>query len=595
MNKRLLNIKGKIKKLTNSPGVYLFLKKEKVVYVGKAKKLKPRVTSYFNSQTQLPLSKVKMISEMDDFDFIVVSSEKEALLLEANLIKKYQPEYNILLKDDKSFFYLETNYEEVWPSISLVRQKDIKNKRKNKHFGPYTSGRDARKILQNIKKIFPICFAPGNKNKKPCFNYQISRCHGACVGLVSLSEYKQTFKQVENFLKGNIEEIISKLKKEMAKKSASKKFELAGKIRDQIVVLEKIKDRQKVVSLQTENADYVSLNVFEKYSKAVVNLLIVRHGKMINSLNIKIDLTKKVFLEPKQILQDFITQFYDESFFRGQTIYTTEDIDSFADLKIKKVERGERKKMIAISEQNAREFFSLEKKDYETQMDLSVMQKDLHLKKAPHRIECYDISNIQGNFATGSMVVSENGFLKKSEYRKFKIKKDGSPDDFAMMAEVLSRRFGLEKNQNKVKEKKDQNWKKPNLVIIDGGKGQLSKIHNLFEDNNIRNIELISLAKREEEIFFPTNKNSLILKKDSETLRFIQVMRDEAHRFAISFYRKRHGQATTTSWLDEVKGIGPATRKKLIRHFGSSLAVKTAEFEDIEKLIGKKAKLIKDK
>ena len=581
------------------PGVYLFKNESSaVIYVGKALNLKKRLQSYQHQQRTLTAAKQQMLHEITDLNFIIVSNEEEALLLEANLIQKYQPKYNIVFKDDKSFIYLKIDYSLKWPEIYLTRQRIVRRKSSTnnfKFFGPFTSAGAARDLLQTIKRIFPICLKPQqkeNSNPRPCFNYQIHRCPGACLGQADIQAYRDVFKNIIKFLRGDIKAIIADLERQMAILAEKKHYESAAKVRDQLRALEKISARQKIISSKDLNQDYLSLVFFSNL--AVIHIFVVRHGKLVNSLNFRL-----VNIEGKnarEIMEEFIEKYYYfSSDVPKEIIVNKMQAPNSSQFKITGVQIGQKRKLLNLGELNAREYYrnlaaSWQKKERLSTKTLAALQVIVNLKNKPERIECYDISNIQGQMAVGSMIVFAQGKLDKGQYRKFKIRNDGQPNDVGMMKEVLIRRFGL----GRISQEIGVNWPKPDLVILDGGRPQLNMALKLFKEYKV-NVPVLSLAKRQEEIYLPTQKRPLILSRDSDVLKLIQLLRDEAHRFAISYFGLRQRKSANHSVLDELPGIGPVLKKKILAHFGSVQGTREASAEDLEAVVGrKKAQIIKN-
>ncbi len=589
----------KKKLIPHLPGVYLFKNKSQaVIYIGKALDLKKRLQSYQNQYRALTPQKQQMLQEIFSLDYIVVSNEEEALLLEANLIQKHQPKYNIVFKDDKSYVYIKIDYTLKWPEIYLTRRRGSRQKNRpsrDKYFGPFTSSVLARDLLKTINKVFPVCLKPQQKvtaRPRPCFNYQIHRCPGACLGVADLKDYQSVFKNITQFLKGNTQEVLADLKQQMTALSARKDYEKAAKIRDQLRAIEQIGLKQKIISVKNLNQDYLSLVVFPDL--AIVHVFVVRHGKLLNSLNFR--LSNIADKDGREIISEFMEKYYSLAGDLPQEIVINKNqAPIMSQYKIISVQMGQKKKLLDLGELNAREFYrnlaaSWQKKEKSTSEALEELQKIINSKNKLERIECYDISNIQGKLAVGSMVVLTRGLLDKKQYRKFKINNDVQPNDVGMMREVISRRFRLDKKNNL----EDTNWPKPDLVILDGGRPQLNMALKLFKEYKV-NVPVLSLAKRQEEIYLPTQKRPLILSRDSDVLKLIQLLRDEAHRFAISYFGLRQRKSANHSVLDELPGIGPVLKKKILAHFGSVQGTREASTEDLEAVVGrKKAQIIKN-
>ena len=552
MNKTL---EEKLKLLPNSSGCYIYYDKTgEIIYIGKAKILKRRVKSYFNKRPDTAKLRV-MVPQIVDLEYIITNSEAEALILESHLIKKHQPKYNILLKDDKKYPYFLVT-DEDYPRILVVRKRNL-NQLKGHYFGPYTDVRAMRATLDFIKKIFPLkqCKTPKFKNR-PCLYYQIGRCLAPCQGFVSPEEYKGLISQVELFLQGKQGQILDYLMSQIQVYSDKLQYEKAARLRDSYLDLKKTLERQKVVYENTKlNEDVVSL-LYEDGVFAIV-ILMIREGRLID----KKDFTYFVENEDRvEFFETFFKEYYsnlkleypdrivsNELENLGNKELYQEWLEIIAKKKIK-ISYGKSKQgaeLQALADKNAKvllENAKIEKmsKIRDNFNDVgSYLAEKLKLNNFPHRIECYDISHIQGTNTVASMVVFINGLSKKSEYRKFKIKlAEGKPNDFLSMKEVLSRRL---------KRLGEPKWEKPDLMIIDGGKGQLSSVMEIVEGMGVEGIDIVSLAKREEEVFLPKQSKSILLPRDSSALYLIQRIRDEAHRFAITYHRNLRSKALKKS------------------------------------------------
>ena len=583
LNKKLSNI-------PKNPGVYIFSDKfNKILYVGKAKVLRNRIKSYFQKSI-IPDPRIQiMVNKIADFEFIITDSDIEALILEANLIKKHKPRYNINLKDDKSYPYIRITAEDfpqVFTTRKRIRDGSI-------YFGPYTNVGDMRNALNTIKKIFTIrsCkydLTPEVIEKKKvslCLDYFIKKCKGPCQGLQYKNDYGLMINNVKKFLRGNTSEIIKDLQTEMHEKSANQDFEEAAFIRNKIEVLEKYSNTQKVVTNDFSARDIVAVASEDDDACAVI--FKIREGKIIGRVHLY---SKSVLLKKQdEIIEAFIKQYYNNSdeipseIFLQSEIEEKQIIENWLSqridgmVKIVVPKQGEKKKQIDMCLKNARyllEELKLQriKSKEQTPYVLKSLQRDLNLKKTPKRIECFDISNIQGTDPVASMVCFINGKPKKSEYRKFKIQSKQSPDDFAMMREVVKRRYSRLINENKTL---------PDLIVVDGGKGQLSSALSVLVKLKITDQEIIGLAKRLEEIFIPGFSDAQMLPKTSSSLKLLQQIRDEAHRFAISFHRQRRSKRTLHSSLDNIPGIGPNRRDQLLKIFGSVKNIKSLSPQQI--------------
>jgi excinuclease ABC subunit C len=583
-------IENKLKNIPKNPGVYIFSdKSEKILYVGKAKILRNRIKSYFQKSNNPDPRIQTMVNKIADFEFIITDSDIEALILEANLIKKHKPRYNINLKDDKSYPYIRITAED-FPQVFTTR-KVIRDG--SAYFGPYTNVKDMRNALNTIKKIFTIrsCkydLSPDVINKKKvslCLDYFIKKCKGPCQGLQQKDDYDLMIGNVKKFLRGNTSEIIKDLKSEMYTKSGSQDFEDAAVIRNKIEILEKYSNTQKVVTNDFSARDIIAIVSEDDDACAVI--FKIREGKIIG----RIHLYSKGVLNKNQdeVIETFVKQYYNNSdeipseIFLQSEIEENQIIENWLSqridgrVKIVVPKQGEKKKQIDMCLKNAKyllEELKLQrmKSKEQTPYVVRALQRDLKLKNIPKKIECFDISNTQGTDPVASMVCFVNGKPKKSEYRKFKIQSKQSPDDFAMMREVVKRRYS-----RLLKEDKPF----PELIVVDGGKGQLSSALSVLLELKIKNQEIIGLAKRLEEIFLPGFSDAQMLPKTSSSLKLLQQIRDEAHRFAITFHRQRRSKRTLHSELDNIVGVGPNRRDLLLKTFGSVKIIKSLNTQQI--------------
>ncbi len=544
-------LKKTLKLLPALPGCYIYYNKDnEVIYVGKAKILKRRVMSYFNRKHDSVKVNV-LVAQIERLEYIITNTEVEALILESHLIKKYKPKYNVLLKDDKKYPYFLIT-DEDFPRITIVRKKNM-NPEKGRYYGPYTDIRAMHATLDFLKKIFPLkqCKSPKFKDR-PCLYYHIGRCMAPCQNLVTPEEYKKLVKQAELFLSGKQSELMNQIKEQMQKYSDSLQFEKAAKLRDSYNDLAKTLEKQKVVYENTKlNEDVISLMADDGIFAIVI--LMIREGRLID---------KKDFVY--EVEEDDRTEFF-ATFFKeyytnlkleypdkiisneleavGEKALYEEWLEILAQKKVKisygKSAQGKELQMLA--DKNAKVVLDNAKinKMSKIRDDFneigSYLAEKLQLKNFPHRMECYDISHIQGTNTVASMVTFINGVPKKSEYRKFKVEiTEGKPDDFLSMKEVLTRRL------SHLGEKK---WEKPDLMIIDGGKGQLSSVMQIIEEMGIKGIDVVSLAKKHEEVFLPKQSKPVILPRNSSALFLFQRIRDEAHRFAITYHRKLRSQS----------------------------------------------------
>jgi len=582
-----------LKALPAKPGVYLFKDKEgKVIYVGKAANLNNRVRSYFGAPSSLSAKVQRLVAKIQDFEFIVTDSEQEALILECNMIKKYTPRYNVRLKDNKTFPYLKINVNEDWPGVYITRRVQKDGAR---YFGPFASAGSVRKTSRLIKKIFPFRSCRKRiegKDKRPCLDYYIRRCLGPCIGAVEKQEYHDVINQVILFLQGKQELILRELKTKMKAAAQQLQFERAALLRDQINAIEKVIEGQRIaITLQGEK-DIIGLAQNEK--QAYVELFFIRNNKLIGQDHF---IMEGIHGEsPGQIMTSFVKQYYASASYIPPLILLQHPVDEPAVLsewleqqrgssvELQVPQRGAKKKLVDTVAENAAKGLQLaqakEMKVAVIGSGLQELKNRLRLPKMPRRIECYDVSNIQGALAVGSMVVLEKGWPKPAHYRRFRIKTVAGADDYAMIQETLRRRFkrGLTG---------EGTWAIiPDLVLIDGGKGQLNAALELRQELGLDSIPMVSLAKENEEVFIPGDPQPVYIAKDSPALHILQRARDEAHRFAISYHRKLRHKEVITSALDIIPGIGPRRKKALLKKFGSIEAIKEASSEELSQTEG---------
>ncbi len=609
----------RLRALPARPGVYLMRDNSgAILYVGKASRLRSRVSTYFGSPYDLPPKIRQMVRRVADFEFIVTESEQEALILESNLIKEHQPQYNARLKDDKSYPFIKIDTTEEFPLVYVTRKVREDGAR---YFGPFASASSVRKTLALLKKLFPYrsCTKTitGNDDRA-CLDYYIHRCAGPCIGEVDKKRYHEIIEQVALFLEGRTEQVVGGIRARMEDASENLEFERAALLRDQIVAIEKVHEGQKVLQLSSENVDVIALA--QRNRDAWVEVFFIRQGKLIGRENFLMHRSDGD--ESAEVLAAFVKQFYSANPYVPRRVllqYLPDDLKAIekwlrakrqgaVDLRVP--QRGEKKKLVDMVAQNAEQ--GLEqltiRRIHESTNNAKAteeLQEALSLPKPPNRIECYDISNIQGTNAVGSMVVFEDGRPKSSDYRRFQIKKVAGIDDYSMMREVLSRRFkrlsDARKKERQGNSDDGSNGGKPasrngvsanswgvipDLVVIDGGKGHLSAALQVFLELGIDDVPLCSLAKENEEIFVPYEKEPIILPRSSQGLFLAQRVRDEAHRFAITFHRQRRSKSSVKSSLDLVPGVGPKRKKMLIRRFGSVKNIRTASLEEVASVPG---------
>lgn len=535
-----------LKLLPSLAGCYLYYdKNSEIIYVGKAKNLKKRVMSYF--KTNLEGAKLNvLVPQIEKLEYIITDSEVEALILESHLIKKHKPKYNILLKDDKKYPYFLITDEE-YPRIIITRKRNI-NIEKGRYYGPYTDSRAMYSTLDFLKKIFPLkqCKQPKFKDR-PCLYHQIGRCLAPCQNLVTPKEYKSLIEKVELFLSGKQTELMAQLQVQMKDCADKQQFEKAARLRDSYLDLQKTLERQKVVYENTKlNEDVISLMADE--GVIVIVILMIREGRLID----KKDFTYFIEVDDKiEFFETFFKEYYSNLMLEFPDKIVSRELEALGDKNLYqdwikiiskknvKISYGKTKQgneLQALADKNAKVLLGNAKLEQMSKIrnDFneigSFLAEKLKLNNFPHRIECYDISHIQGTNTVASMVTFVNGMSKKSAYKKFKIKlAEGKPDDFLSMKEVLSRRL---------KRLGEENWEKPDLIVIDGGKGQLSSVIKIVDELGVEGIDFVSLAKKHEEVFLPNQSKSIILPRNSSALFLFQRIRDEAHRFAITYHKK---------------------------------------------------------
>jgi excinuclease ABC subunit C len=601
-----MNIKEQLRLIPESSGSYQFFDKDNtIIYVGKAKNLKRRVSSYFNKKHDSVKLQV-MVPQIEKIEFIITNSEIEALILESHLIKKYKPKYNVLLKDDKKFPYFLITKEE-YPRILVVR-KHNKNQTEGKYFGPYTNIRAMYSTLDLLKKLFPLkqCKTPKFKDR-PCIYYQIGRCLAPCQKLISSEEYKKLIKNVELFLSGKQMQLVDELKSVMEKYSENEEYEKAARYRDSYFDVLKTIEKQKVIYENTNvNQDIISISSNDYLCS--ISLLQIRDGRLTNKKDFEI--SKSDYDSEEEIISYFIKEYYlmsGEFDIPSEIIFASkinkDEKEMFEKwLSTKKgskvsINAGKSKKnddILELAYKNSN--YYLEEMKIKSLQELqnnynetgSYIQEKLGLKKFPHRVECFDISHIQGTNTVASMVTFYNGMPKKSDYKKYKIKtvENGKPDDFQSMREVVFRRYSRLKNEG---------LEFPDLIIIDGGKGQLSSAVEILNELGETNQDIISLAKRIEEVFIQHKSQSVIFPINSQALFFFQQIRDEAHRFAITFHRHLREKEATHSELDEIKGLYIKNKKLLFQKYSSVAKISKLTKEELMLLLSKsQAQLVYD-
>jgi excinuclease ABC subunit C len=583
-----------LKALPAKPGVYLLRDGARnVLYVGKAASLRHRIRSYFGAPRSLIPKLKSLVAEVEDLDFIVTDSEQEAIILECNLIKKHRPRYNVRLKDDKSYPYIKVSLNEEWPRVFLTRRFEDDGGR---YFGPFASARSVHRTLDLLKGLFLYCSPRSvitGRKPRPCFDYYIHRCVGACSGEITKEEYRDIIKQVILFLEGKQALLVRDLLRKMEQAAADQAFEKAASLRDQLQAVEKVTEGQKVVSTTRGDEDVIAFA--RERNEACVQIFFVRRGKLIGREHFVLEGTRDE--EPGGIMATFIEQFYGSApFVPPEILLQTEPQDMplicswlqdrrGSKVRLKVPHRGEKKKLVDMVAENCAQLLEQMRAKWladsgKTAAALKELEERLALPRLPMRVECYDISDIRGTSAVGSMVVFENGRPKPSNYRRFQIRTVDSIDDYAMMQEVLRRRFKRANSHD------SSSWAVvPDLVLIDGGRGHLASAVEVMQQAGIDSIPLASLAKENEEVFLPGSAAPVLLPRDSQALYLLQRIRDEAHRFAHSYHIKVRRKKGMSSALD-VPGIGPKRRRALLKQLDSVRAIREASVEELAAVPG---------
>jgi len=617
-------LENKLRLLPDKPGVYLMKDaRGQIIYVGKARSLKNRVRSYFQSVKNM-LPKVQaLVAHIEDLEYIITDSEVESLILECNLIKKHRPKYNIRLRDDKNYPYLKVTVNEEFPRVIITRTVKKDGAR---YFGPFTNAGAVNETLKLLKKVFPIrsCKRPELPLKgRPCLNYHIKRCLAPCTGEVDRESYLAMIKDIVLFLEGRQEDLAARLRAKMEEAAENLDFEKAAELRDQLLAIEKVVEKQKMVSHDLEDQDVIAMA--RGFDEALMQVFYVRGGKLIGSDHHLLQGTDE--MSRVEVMTAFIKQFYAQVEYVPKEILISEEVEEQdvieewlkekkgSKVYLKVPRRGDKLKLVEMAARNALQTLEqynaeLERKQAMTTGAVAELQQYLGLEKAPDRIECYDISNIQGAETVASMVVFEAGEPKNSEYRRFKIKTVEGPNDFASMQEVIGRRFkraagnrpsatsyqppvegrlsvagnaAIEVSRETTNcELRTTGFNKlPDLVIIDGGKGQLNAARAVMKELGFEAIPTYGLAKEFEHLFREGQPDPIILPRNSKALYLIQRIRDEAHRFAITYHRKLRDKRNLRSVLDDIPGVGSKRKQALLKHFGSLAKIKKASLDEL--------------
>lgn len=589
------------------PGCYIMKGEDgKVIYVGKAINLRNRLRSYFHASANHPLRTRQMVRKITMIDWIVVGSELEALILEMNLIKKYRPHYNVRLKDDKRYPYVKVHWVDPFPKVTVTRQM-IKDG--SRYFGPYTSVWAVHQTLDILRRIFPYLTCDRvitGTDKRACLYYDIKLCTAPCIGAIDQAGYRQVIDDLCQFLNGRTEPIVSRMRTEMEQASGEMRYEQAAALRDQIHAIEKVVERQKIVSPEYEDSDVIAMARSD--GEACVQVFFIRGGKLIGREYFLLEGAEGT--PDASVMSEFIMQFYSQAPLVPPQVLLPHEIEEIQIIKqwlssrredraveITIPRQGHQQELIQMAAENATETLAALQAQWQSERHhqteaLAELQGALRLSTPPNRIECFDISNTQGTAAVGSMVVFEQGIPKKKHYRHFNIRCVSGPDDFASMEEVLARRFNRWFATQEQKEipggKSDQAFSMlPDLLLIDGGKGQLSRAIAVLDRFQLADrVHVAALAKQNEELFLPGQSNSIYLPRRSQGLFLIQRVRDEAHRFAITSHRNRRAREGLASRLEAIPGIGPSRRKALLNHFGSIENIQNASIEQLTTVKG---------
>jgi len=605
-------IEAQLKVVPTKPGCYLMKDKSgKVIYVGKAINLRNRVRSYFHNSAQNHPRTQQLVRKISDIDWIVVDSELEALILEMNLIKRYRPHYNIRLKDDKQYPYIKVHWSDPFPKVTVTRRMVQDGSR---YFGPYTSVWAVHQTLDLIRRIFPYLTCDRTitgGDERACLYYDIKLCIAPCIGAVDQDEYRAMTEDLCQFLLGRTEPIVSRMKAQMNKAAQELQFEKAATVRDQLRAIENIVERQKVISSEYVDSDVIAMARSD--GEACVQVFFIRGGKLIGREYFLLEGTAES--PDPNVIAEFIKQFYDQSPMVPPQVLLPHELEeaqiiqqwlrkksNAGQVELLIPEEGQLKDLVNMAAENAAETLTALQAQWQSDRHrqteaLAELQAALEITEPLSRIECYDISNTQGTAAVGSMVVYEQGVPKKQHYRRFNIRNVSGPDDFASMEEVLRRRF---KRWSVIQEAEDAPGNKPDpsfallpeLILVDGGKGQLGRAIKVVEQYGLTDqIHIAGLAKQNEELFVRGKSKPIILPRQSQGLYLVQRIRDEAHRFAITSHRNRRTKLGLASRLDAIPGIGPTRRKKLLQHFGSLKGIEQASIEELEAVPGINRKL----
>ena len=582
----------KVSHLPTTPGVYLWRDKyQRIIYVGKAINLRNRVRSYVQQDMNRSVKVTAMMRRAWDVETIQTKTEMEALILEATLIKEHHPKYNIMLRDDKTYPYVKVTVQEDFPRLFMTRRLERDGA---KYFGPFTDVTAVHHVLRILRSYYPLRTCKSMKVERPCLQYHMHYCEGPCMNYVTVESYRKYIDDIVALFEGKQVQVIQEITSKMEQASEDLEFELAAKYRDDLLSIQKVQEKQRMV---TQRGDMDVLGMAIDGPMACIQLFFIRSGRLLGRENYFVQHEGD---SPELVMTEFIKQYYGGStFIPKELLLPMDSVDRelfsewFTSMKGQQVDvsvpqRGYKKDLIKMAEENAQNFLAERRRQWQYTIDkaggaVKKLAEVLDLPRLPERMECYDISHMQGAETVASMVVFEGGKPAKREYRRFKLKTvQGKPDDFASMAEIMERRYGNEKD-----------WPMPDLIIIDGGKGQLNAALPVIRAMGATDVPVISLAKRIEEVFVEGESESIILEHHTPELQLLQQIRDEAHRFAITYHRRLRGKRNLESVLDHIEGIGPKRRKALYKHFGNLDAMRVAELEELESVEGmnKKAAL----
>ena len=598
------SLESRLKALPTKPGVYIFRDRDsRVLYVGKAKSLRPRVRSYFQASQDTRTTIQQLPGLVEDIEVVVTGTEVEALHLEQNLVKRHRPPFNVRLRDDKSFPYIAVTVEDEYPRVMFTRER---HRRGVVYFGPYANAKKVRSTLDVLNRVFQFrpCEGPkpGRHSGIPCLDFHIDRCHAPCVGYISKEDYRGVIDGVIEFLSGETEPIQRQIEERMLAASADERFEEAARLRNRLFAVRHLAERQAADTRAVGTIDVIGLAV--DGDRGAVQIFPLREGKMIDRYAFHLENVEG--RDTATVLEEFSVEYYGSAPSIPPQIIVPRDAGDLSALEeflseqrgsrveVRAAERGEKRRLQELATENAQ--VALATQAHQTELRrlrrveaLEELREVLNLESLPIRIECFDISNIQGQDVVGSMVVFQDAMPKKAHYRKFGVKSLNGQDDFAAMAEVISRRFARLSNQRP--DDYDESFvATPNLVVIDGGKGQLSAALSAMQKYDLPRVAVIALAKREEEVFLPGRPDPVVLPKHQPGLQLLQRIRDEAHRFAIGFHRQRRDTRSFESIFDTLRGVGPARRSAILNHFGSPEAFLAASQEELEGVPGLPAK-----